>query len=64
MRTFIRHTVVLAAVLLLALPARAVVPQKDFQTTLGSLLGVETLLSTTILSISRIWTELSLRGSR
>ena len=38
MRSLFRHTVVLAAALLLALPARSVVPQKDFQTTLGSLL--------------------------
>ena len=38
MRALFRHTAVLAAALLLALPARAVVPQKDFQSTLGSLL--------------------------
>ena len=39
MRPFIRHTVVLAVALLLALPARSVVPEKDFQSTLVSLLG-------------------------
>ena len=39
MRPFFRHAVALTAALLLALPARSVVPQKDFQTTLGSLLG-------------------------
>ena len=35
---FLRHISVLAVALLLALPASAVVPGKDFQTTLGSLL--------------------------
>ena len=38
MRSFFRHTVVFAVALLLALPARSVVPEKDFQATLGSLL--------------------------
>ena len=39
MRSFFRHTLVLAVALLLTLPARSVVPEKDFQATLGSLLG-------------------------
>ena len=38
-RSFFRIITVLAATLTLALPARAVVPEKDFQSTLGSLLG-------------------------
>ena len=39
MRSFFRNTLVLAVALLLTLPARSVVPEKDFQATLGSLLG-------------------------
>ena len=38
-RSFFRTITTLALALTLALPARAVVPEKDFQTTLGSLLG-------------------------
>ena len=37
-RTFIRHALLLAVPLLLTLPAHSVVPEKDFQATLNSLL--------------------------
>lgn len=37
-RSFLRHAVLLAIPLFLALPARSVVPEKDFQATLNSLL--------------------------
>ena len=37
-RTLFRNTLLLAVTLLVALPARSVVPEKDFQTTLNSLL--------------------------
>ena len=37
-RSLFRYAVLLAVSLLLAFPARAVVPEKDFQSTLNSLL--------------------------